>query len=300
MGWMDLRQINYFLALYDEGSVTRAAQRLHVVQPAVSMQIARLERELDQKLFERTPRLMVPTAAARTLHRLLLPVVRNLNHAREQMARLSGVVSGRLTLGMLASIANSVGAEMLADFTRTYPEVEVALVDGYSSTFIEQVSDGKLDFAIINRPGRKIGLIVEPMVDEHMVLAARSLEDESPLPIAQLADLPLVLPTRRHGLRTEFERHLAAHGVTVEPKLEIDSIEGICAFVAQSHWVTVLPSLALRGHVAAGRLRTRPILPAVQRRLAVIHHPHHPLSPAALAFIDHLRTALGRSDNQAL
>ncbi len=73
---MDLRQITYFVALFEEGSVTRAANRLNVVQPAVSMQIARLERDLGQVLFERRSKAMVPTSAGRTLHRLVLPVLR--------------------------------------------------------------------------------------------------------------------------------------------------------------------------------------------------------------------------------
>jgi LysR family nitrogen assimilation transcriptional regulator len=110
---LDLRQINYFIALFEEGSVTKAAHRLHVVQPAVSMQISRLERELGQKLFERTPRSMVPTAAGRTLHRLVLPVVRNLSVAHEQMARLSGVVSGSVTMGIPTSLATSLLPGML-------------------------------------------------------------------------------------------------------------------------------------------------------------------------------------------
>lgn len=293
---MDLRQINYFIALFEEGSVTRAAQRLHVVQPAVSMQIARMERELGQKLFDRTPKLMVPTAAGRTLHRLVLPVVRNLSLAHEHMARLSGVVSGRVTMGMLASLATSLIPGMLTGFADDYPEIEVAVVDGYSSTFIDLVNEGQLDFAVINRPSRKLGLIVDPLVEEQMVLVTGAAddegEDEGPVSIKRLTDYKLVLPTRRHGLRTELERHLANRNVTLEPRLELDAIEGIVELVAGSDWATILPSLAIRRHLALRRVRIRAIEPMMVRRLAVIHHPRHPLSPASHAFIDHLRQAL--------
>lgn len=293
---MDLRQINYFIALFEEGSVTRAAQRLHVVQPAVSMQIARMERELGQKLFDRTPKSMVPTAAGRTLHRLVLPVVRNLSLAHEHMARLSGVVSGRVTMGMLASLATSLIPSMLTGFADDYPEIEVAVVDGYSSTFIDLVNEGQLDFAVINRPSRKLGLIVDPLVEEQMVLVTGAAddegEDEGPVSIKQLTDYKLVLPTRRHGLRTELERHLANRNTTLEPRLELDAIEGIVELVAGSDWATILPSLAIRRHLALRRVRIRAIEPMMVRRLAVIHHPRHPLSPASHAFIDHLRQAL--------
>lgn len=293
---MDLRQINYFIALFEEGSVTRAAQRLHVVQPAVSMQIARLERELGQKLFDRTPKAMAPTAAGRTLHRLVLPVVRNLSLAQEHMARLSGVVSGSVTMGMLASLATSLVPTMLIRFAGEYPEIEVAIVDGYSSTFIDLVNEGQLDFAVINRPSRKLGLIVDPLVEEQMVLATSAAaddgEDDGPVPVRRLVEYKLVLPTRRHGLRTELERHLANRDVSLEPRLELDAIEGVAELVAGGDWATILPSLALRRHLAQGRLRIRAIEPVMVRHLAVIHHPRNPLSPASVAFIDHLRQAL--------
>ncbi len=82
---MDLRQISYFVAVFEEGSMTRAARRVHVVQPALSMQIAKLERELGQRLFERLPKSMVPTAEGRTLYRLVQPILRDLAEARTRM-----------------------------------------------------------------------------------------------------------------------------------------------------------------------------------------------------------------------
>lgn len=79
---MDLRQIQYFIALFEDGSVTRAAKRLNIVQPALSMQIAKLEEELRQQLFERSAHGMSPTAAGRLMYRLFLPIMRDIAHAR--------------------------------------------------------------------------------------------------------------------------------------------------------------------------------------------------------------------------
>ena len=155
---MDLRQISYFAALFEEGSVTRAAQRVHVVQPALSMQIAKLERELDQKLFERTPKAMAPTAAARTLYRLVQPILRDLALAREQMARLSTAISGRVTIGVLSSLASSVVPNVLSRFAIAYPDVEVSMADGYSTTFIDWVNSGKLDLAKSTSPSASSAL----------------------------------------------------------------------------------------------------------------------------------------------
>jgi LysR family nitrogen assimilation transcriptional regulator len=290
---MDLRQINYFVALFEERSVTRAANRLNVVQPAVSMQLAKLERDLGQQLFERRSKAMVPTSAGRTLHRLVVPVLRDLTIAREHMAKLSGVVSGRITVGILASLAASFVPAMLIAFARTHPEVEVVIIDGYSSTFIELVNQGAIDFAIINKPPRRLGIVVEPLVEEQMVhvTAGGRCSDFAPEPI-RAADLPsekLVLPSRRHGLRLELDRYFEARDVMLELRMEMDSIDGICEVVAQSDWSTILPSLAVRRGVAEGRLAIRPLEPAMTRQLAIIHHPRHPLTPAADAFLDQFR-----------
>ena len=104
---------------------------------------------------------------------------------------------------------------MLARFAETYPEVEVSMADGYSSTFIDWVGAGTLDVAIINKPPRKIGLVSQPILDEEMVVVGAS---GTPLPVAvpvsmrDLAQLDLILPSKRHGLRIELDRHLGGGG----------------------------------------------------------------------------------------
>jgi len=296
---MDFRQISYFVALYEEGSVTRAAQRLNVVQPAVSMQIAKLERDLNQKLFDRLSKAMVPTVAGRTLYRLVVPVLRSLTLARGHMAKLSGVVSGRITIGMLSSLTVSFVPDMLIAFARDYPEVEVAIIDGYSSTFIDLINQnqGALDFAIINKPPRRLGLTVEPLVEERMVYvtAAARKQTDAPIEVDELQKVKLILPTQRHGLRAELNRHFAARDISLDLQLEIDSIQGICEVVARGDWATILPSLGVSRGIAEGRLAARAINPPMTRQLAIIHHPHHPLTPAADAFIDRLRDHIGKA-----
>lgn len=287
---MDLRQISYFVALFEEGSVTRAAQRLHVVQPALSMQIAKLEREFDQRLFDRTPKSMVPTAAGRTLYRSVQPILRDLAQAREQMARLSSTISGRVTIGVLSSIASSVVPDVLARFASAYPDVEVSMHDGYSSTFIEWVRAGTLDLAIINKPRRRLGLVTHHLLDEEMVVVAghgAALPVPTPVTMKDLAQLSLILPSRRHGLRVELDRHLDAEEIAVTPRLELDSPPAIADFVARTDWVTVLPSIAVGRRLAEGFLKAyRIVTPRIARQLVAIHAPDRPMSPAATRLLD--------------
>ena len=97
---MDFRQIHYFISLYEEGTVTRAAYRLNIVQPALSMQIGRLEEHLGQKLFERAKQGMVPTAAGRQMYRLFLPVMRDFSNAEAQMLSSEGAIRGHVNIGL--------------------------------------------------------------------------------------------------------------------------------------------------------------------------------------------------------
>jgi DNA-binding transcriptional LysR family regulator len=131
--FMDLKQIHYFIALFEDGSVTRAAKRLNIVQPALSMQISKLEAELHQPLFERGAHGMTPTDAARLMYRLYVPIIRDIEHAREQLSRSDVIVTGRVALGMVSSEAESVLPESLATFNALFPQVEVSVADGFSA-----------------------------------------------------------------------------------------------------------------------------------------------------------------------
>lgn len=296
---MDLRQISYFVALFEEGSVTKAARRMNVVQPALSMQIAKLERELDQRLFDRLPKEMAPTAAARTLHRLVQPILHDMVLARQHMMSLSKTVSGRLSIGVLSSLANSVVPAVLVRFAAAFPHVEVSMADGYSSTFIEWVNDRSLDLAVINKPQRKLGLVLHPLFDEEMVLVggrAIQLPMAAPVRMRDLSRLDLILPSPRHGLRIELDRHLAAEDIVLAPRLELDSLPGIAEVVATSTYLSVLPSLAVGRGLADGSLKGyRIVEPRITRQLVLAHHPAQPMSAAAVKLVEMMREELTSS-----
>ncbi|OUL91264.1 LysR family transcriptional regulator, partial [Paraburkholderia hospita] len=199
---MDLKQIQYFIALFEDGSVTRAAKRLNIVQPALSMQISKIEAELGQALFERGPHGMTPTDAARQMYRLYTPIMRDIEHARVQLSRQDVIVTGRVSLGMVASETESVLAESLAKFNALFPQVEVSVADGFSAQLIDGVEAGRLDAAIINKPRGRLTLDMQPLLVEEMVYVT-GMKCVATLPetidLSQPPAVELVLPTRRNG-----------------------------------------------------------------------------------------------------
>jgi DNA-binding transcriptional LysR family regulator len=288
---MDFRQIHYFISLYEEGTVTRAALRLNIVQPALSMQIAKLEDEIGQQLFERTKQGMVPTAAARQMYRLFLPIMRDFSNAFAQMQSSDGAIRGHVNIGLIASITEGVLVDTLEDFSKKYPEVGVKVADGYTSTLIDAVSGGQLDAAIVNKPRRPLALDVEHIVDEEMVLVTSAAFETSvphSLTLRDLSslDLALVLPTRGHGLRSNIDSFAESAGIELTPKFEIDSLVASVNLVERSQVTSIVPRLAVHRQLSAGTLRAHAITsPRLVRRVVSVSHPRRPLNPATKLFI---------------
>jgi DNA-binding transcriptional LysR family regulator len=287
---MDLKQIHYFTSLYEEGSVTRAARRLNIVQPALSMQISKLEGEIGQKLFERSSQGMLPTAAGQLAYSLFVPILRDISEARQQISEGSGKVTGRIRVGMIASVTNSVLASSLVAFAQRHPEVQVSVAEGYTTTLSDWVQAGLLDFAIVNRSRLRHDLPVIPIMDEEMVVVANAAVELSvPIPVVfrDLPKLKLVIPSKRHGLRGIIDQVAESEDLDLAPRLEVDTLATIEEMVTQSDWCTILPGIALHQGLAAGRLRAHPIVaPRINRRIICVRNPRRPLTPAGQLFID--------------
>jgi LysR family nitrogen assimilation transcriptional regulator len=288
---MEFRQIHYFISLFEEGTVTRAALRLNIVQPALSMQIAKLEEQIGQKLFERTKQGMVPTAVARQMYRLFLPIMREFTNAQAQLLNSDGAVRGHVNIGLIASITEGVLVETLAAFSNKYPDVGVKVADGYTNTLIDWVAGGQLDAAIVNKPRRPLALDVEHIMDEEMVLitsAANLVAVPPQLTLRQLCslDLPLVLPTRGHGLRINIDSFAQSENVELTPKFEIDSLVATVKLVEQTQLATIAPRVAVHRQLSAGSLRSHSVVsPRLVRRVVSVSHPRRPLNPATKLFL---------------
>jgi len=291
---MEFRQIHYFISLYEEGTVTRAAHRLNIVQPALSMQISKLEDHFGQKLFERTKQGMVPTAAARQMYRLFLPIMRDFSNAQAQMLSSEGEIRGHVNIGMIASITEGVLVDTLSDFSNKYPEVGVTVSDGYTSTLTDWVAGGRLDAAIVNKPRRPLALDVEHIIDEEMVLiTGPAFEASLPanLTLRQLPSLglDLVLPSRGHGLRSNIDSFAESENIELVPKFEIDSLVATVNLVERNQVATIVPRVAVHRQLASGALRAYSIVsPRLVRRVVSVSHPRRPLNPATKLFISML------------
>jgi LysR family nitrogen assimilation transcriptional regulator len=288
---VDLRQIQYFICLFEEGSVTRAARRLNIVQPALSMQLARLEDMLGHPLFERNKQGMVPTEAARQMYKLFLPIIQDFSHAKAKVMAVDGEISGHVNIGLIASITEGVLAATLSMFSARFPKVGVTVADGYSATLTNWVSAGQIEAAIINNPRRNRAVNFEHIIDEDMVLitaAGSSVAMPAKLTLKKVYALGvgLVLPTRNHGLRAVLDDFAQDEKVELKPSFEVDSLNTIIELVASTQLATILPRIVAHRGVTNGVLQIHPFsTPRLARQVVTIWHPRRPLSPATAAFM---------------
>jgi len=237
---MDLRQIQYFICLYEEQSVTRAAKRLNIVQPALSMQITRLEAEVGQALFTRTPRGMLATPAADEMYNLFLPILAAFSAAKSKVVHDGKSLTGHVRLGLIASIGHSVLASVLTRFNVEHPKVTLAVTEGLTESLCERVTQGHLDLAFVNQPHTHPSLAKEFVMREEIVVASspnHGIELPHQVGLKDVLAHPLILPTRNHGARCLLDQYARRHGATFMPTLELDSIMAQALMISQGPYL---------------------------------------------------------------
>ena len=289
---MELRQLEYFVAVAEELSFTRAAARSHVVQSALSYQIAQLERENGIALFERTSRSVRLTSAGRQL----LPRARSILSARDDAAAelrsLAGVLTGRLRLGMVgsAAVAEPAVERALVTFHRRHPGVEIAVQDTGSGRMADEVRTGVLDLAII-------GLFADQVPADlaHRLLSAEPLVAIVPVdhPAAErstisldalTADGPFVEMRVESGLRRQVDAAFDRAGVGRTVAFELSTSDAVVRFVGLGFGAALVPRSVVAGATSVAVLA----LPDPQARhpVSVIHRSPAPSAPSARAFLE--------------
>ncbi|QIN79973.1 LysR family transcriptional regulator [Rubrobacter marinus] len=198
---MELRHLNYFVAVAEELSFSRAAQRLHIAQPPLSAQIKRLEDDLGVRLFDRTNRGVRMTEAGELLleeaRRILVQVDQTINVVQ----RVGHGEVGRLTLGFVPSASNEVLPPILSEFTKRFPKVELYLREMRPDRIVQRLHMKQIDAGFLYLPLEDPVLNVEPVSREPLVLALPEMHPLASHPSVVLRDLaqePFILPARYH------------------------------------------------------------------------------------------------------
>ena len=287
---MELHQLRYFVAVVQEGTFTRAAERLYITQPSLSEQIRKLETELGSPLFRRLGRRLVLTSAGESLLPHAEKVVLEVEEAKARVDEVRGLRRGRLSIGVLPSAAARLLPRFLAEFRRHHAGVEVVLRDESASVELEQlVHDGVVDLAIVRLPPtRHTDLEMETLVREPLVLVAppgHRLADRRSVALADLAREPFVMMRPGHGLRECLLGVCRQAGFEPHIVLEAGQVGSLVGLVQAGIGITVIPRM-----VAGTEGRRVPIRDSYAcRDVGVVWPQGQPLAPAARIFLDILR-----------
>lgn len=295
---LDLRQIKYFVALFEEQSITKSAQRLHVVQPAVSMQIRRIELDHGIPLFDRTSSGVYPNEAAKSVYPACLSVLKKVEAIRDTLRGFSGSLTGTLAIGIPPSIAQGILPSVLENFHMAYPDIHLSICEGYSAHLIDRLLQGDLDLAILSEEDGDVRLQCQPIFTEELrvLVAENGTFDQETIRGDQLATLKLILPSSKNLIRILIETEFHKHKIPLQPEIEIDSLSTVIAMVRQPGWATVLPASVMGGaHIEKGLRSIRLIEPNITRTLVATSSRLKPPPAASALFLDAIDDALGKS-----
>jgi DNA-binding transcriptional LysR family regulator len=289
---MELRQLEYFVTVVEEGGFTRAAAKLHVAQPGVSAQIRQLERELGHDLLDRTGRKVRLTevgAAVLPYARAALAAVAG---ARLTVEEMTGLLRGRVTVGMVAAISALDLPGLLADFHRDHPAVEITLAEADAEGLLEALQDGRVDLALISLwSAPQPGIATQVVIDQPIVAAVApddELAGRSSIPLADLRGRALIALPRGAGLRHLVEEACAAAGFRPHIAFEASEPYVLAELAGRGLGVALLPESAVR----RAELHMIAITPRLRGRIALAWRSEGPVSPAARALIDRARRHL--------
>jgi DNA-binding transcriptional LysR family regulator len=299
---MELRQLEYFVAIAEDESFTRAARRLGYVQSALSVSVRSLERELSVKLFDRNTHRVRLTDAGRSLLAAARSTLASAGAIQEQAAAVNGVIQGRLRIGVMQTLSALSVPRLLGRFHREHPGVEITIRNaaGGAAELLSQVTDGELDVAVVAVTNRPKGLRVLPLGSERLLLtsvqadqsrAYKSVHLHKPVDLHDLADASFIDFPTGWVARSVVDRAFAALDLHRHVAIEVADPLACKQLIREGLGVALLPESMIAADGAG--LQTQDVQPTVSWEVAVVVREVVDLSPAATAFLELVRLEPG-------
>ncbi|MFD4693582.1 MULTISPECIES: LysR family transcriptional regulator [unclassified Streptomyces] len=299
----DPTRLAALVAVAEAGSITKAAARLGYTAPALSQQLAKLEREAGAALLVRHHRGARLTAAGELLAGRARRVLDEMDQARHELARLAGLSGGRLRVGTFTTAGIHLLPPVLSAFRRAHPDVELTVTDYEPPGGVAAVAAGDVDLALTHAYEPAVadplpsGVSAEPLLVEELVLitaVGQALSEGSGrLPVAELAGRPLISSAPAHPPRQGVERALADAGATPAVVCESPGYALVCALVSAGVGVAVVPEMV--ASMSPTPLAVRRLEPSAFRRTISVVHRGDRSTAAAATLRALLRSGFGRA-----
>src|SRR3990167_1376500 len=279
---MELRQLRYFVAIVDHGSLSRAAVVLHVAQPALTQQLRQLEADLGARLLHRSAQGVLPTDAGKTFYEHAQAILKQVGDAKSAVAQSTSGPAGSVALGIPQSVSGAFALPLLTAVRETYPEISLQLTEELSGNLIEQLKSGRINLTVLFDDGQLTPFATTPLVEEEMMFITRSGSRYAPrgqsITLAKAVKARLILPGLQHGVRPRIEKIVRAAGLSIDNVIEINSLAILKSALMADLGATILPVAPVLAEVERGDLCARPISGArITRTLALCASKNIPL-----------------------
>jgi len=290
---LTLRQLEILEAVARHGSFSRASKDVHLTQPAVSMQIKQLEESLGLSLFEHVGKKIHLTEAGRETLATGRAIARELDNLEHTLADLQGLKGGTLKISV-ASTASYFAARLMALFRQVHPEVRISLNVVNRETLLEHLTSNSIDLAVMGQPPEGQDLVAQPFMENPLVVIAsptHPLARIRDIPLARLADEPLVGREPGSGTRGAVEKAFAEAGLELKVAMEMNKNEAIKQAVEAGLGLGVVSLHIVQSELASGQLCVLDVQGfPLMRQWYLVQRDGKRLSPAARAFSEFVLT----------
>lgn len=289
---MNLRALANFLTVAEAGSLKSAADIVHIAQPALTRQIALLEQEFGAKLFLRHHRGVTLTEAGAQLRDHAERILAEVSRTRAAMSNALAKPTGMVSLGLPTALRRVLSSPLISAYHRAYPNVQMKVQEAFVHVIEELLQLRQIDVAILFGGARKLdGFDLTPLATEDIYLVGprqAGLDPNRPVSIKRLAELPIILISRRNQLRIQTEKAMADYGLNFLPFLEVEGQPLTHDLVERGTGYTITPYCAVQSELESGELTGAPVreltitwalavnrarahAPAVRELIALIH-----------------------------
>jgi LysR family nitrogen assimilation transcriptional regulator len=299
---MDSRQLRYFVKVVETGSLTRAAAVLHVAQSAISMHMRNLEEDLGAELLVRKRSGVEPTAQGQLLFEHARNILRQFEQARQEVASLGSEPHGEVALGIPATVSPVLVRPLLERVRERMPKVVPHIVEAMSGYLLEWLHSGRLDAAILfhSQPFSGLRQTVIGVENLYLVGPPDHFRDGQVVTLAELANHPLIIPGRMHGMNLLIRGVAAQHGVKLDVRVEVDSVAEMISLVKAGLGYTLLARMGYYRDLEEGKVSVARVEdPPIQRTLisaTVDARPRSQATDFVLAAAHEILRGFGRVD----
>ncbi|MBH5391867.1 LysR family transcriptional regulator [Bradyrhizobium diversitatis] len=277
---MDLRQLRYFAAIYEQGGLSRAAEQCSVAVSALSHHLSNLEADYRTELFTRESRGMFPTAAGERLYVHAKSILKAVAAAEDDLRHARTEIAGEVSVVMAQSAIKAVGIDLFNRVVDEFPNLRLAIAESLSGSTLSYLMSNDVDIALAYNPPGDPSLRSIPLLEEEMVLVGTTPiigNTDEPITFSEMVKLPLMLP--RHGIvpKALIDDARLSKRLEGRARFQIDSLAALGPLLASGSACALTTKLAMQHYIAEGHVRSRRVIePELWRMLFMCEKTERP------------------------